>query len=106
MIDYKKNSRVIIPRPQSAEKESKLEVERMELLEQLKKWFKENCNCKGEQLVNPMVEELKGLKSLRLRLKNGEIVILPMDKSGKFSVMSMKTYIITAGDMHLEGDCH
>ena len=47
--------------------------------------------------------KLEGLKSLRLRLNSGELVILPTDKSGKIAVMTIKTYIIV-GDVHRKGD--
>ena len=37
--------------------------------------------------------ELDGLRSLRKTVSDGAIVILPTDKSGRFAVMSMSTYI-------------
>ena len=61
VTDYKKSSCLIFPRAQCAEKESKLEVVRLELMEQHKKWVRENCNCKGEQLANLNLEELEAL---------------------------------------------
>ena len=64
VTDFKKNSRVILPRAQTAEQESKLEVLRMELLQEHKKWMTENCNCRGEQTMNLSIEEARGLKSI------------------------------------------
>ena len=61
VTDNKKNSHVIFPRVQTAEKDSILEVLRMELLNQHKDWVATNCNCKGEQLMNLSKEELEGL---------------------------------------------
>ena len=46
VTDYKKNSRVVLPRAQSNEKESKLEVLRMELLEEHRKCTKEIVTVK------------------------------------------------------------
>ena len=43
-------------------------------------------------------EEQEGLVSFR---KSGELVVLPMDKSGKFAIMSMRTYI-KAGSIHTD----
>ena len=37
--------------------------------------------------------ELKGLKSLQRRIKEGSIVVAETDKSRKFSVLSRKQYI-------------
>ena len=103
VTDYKANSRVILPRALPAEEESKLEVLRLELLEEQERWVKENCDCKGSQEGNLSKEEREGLKSLQKRVKEGEIVILPTDKSGKFAIMSMPTYIL-AGDEHTRND--
>ena len=44
-----------------------------------------------------------GLKSIRKRKTDGELVVLPTDKSGRFAIMSMKTYI-EAGEVHTRGD--
>ena len=56
-----------MPRAQSSEKESKLEVARIELMEEHAKWVKTHCNCKMEQVLNLSAEEIEGLKSLRLQ---------------------------------------
>ena len=64
VTDYKKNSHYIFPRAQCTEKESKLEVVTVELMESNKKWVRENCTFKGEQLANLDLEELEGLKSV------------------------------------------
>ena len=47
--------------------------------------------------------ELAGLKLLQKRVSKGEIIILPIDKSGWFAVMTVDTYI-KAGMVHVEGD--
>ena len=48
-------------------------------------------------------EEQAGLKSLKKRLADGSIVVLPTDKSGRFALMSMPTYI-RAGMVHVKDD--
>ena len=103
VTDYKKNSRVILPRAQSAEKESKLEVLRVELQNEHEEWVKTHCDCKSKQLLNLTKDEIEGLKSIRLRLVNGELVVLPTDKSGRFALMTMATYI-KAGEIHIKED--
>ena len=75
----------------------------MELLEAGSKWVKENCDCQGAQEGNLTPEEQRGLKSLKRRIKEGEIVVLPTDKSGRFAIMSMETYV-KAGMVHVKDD--
>ena len=103
VTDYGKNSRVILPKAQTSEQESKLEVIRMEVMEQHKQWVKKNCNCKGEQPLNLDLEEREGLKSCKTKLKNGIWMIVPTDKSGRFALMTVNTYIL-AGMVHTKGD--
>ena len=91
VTDYKINSRVVLPRAQSNEKESKLEGQRIEILEKHRKWTKENCDCKGEQEMNLSTTQVLGWKSLRKRIKAEEILVIVTDKSGRFAVMSWKT---------------
>ena len=101
--DCKQNARVIFPKPLTAEGESKLEVFRMEMLQDHDEWVKEHCNCKGQQSGNLSKEESAGLKSLQKRIKEGELVVLPTDKSGRFALMEMSTYIL-AREKHTEKD--
>ena len=46
---------------------------------------------------------MEGLKSIRLRLVNGELVVLPTDKSGRFAIINMDTNI-KAGEVHVKDD--
>ena len=103
VTDYKNNSRVIFPKAQAGEKESNLEVMRSELLHHHREWVKSNCKCSGEQKANLSVKEQEGLKSIRKRMQEGSLVILATDKSGRFAVMSMATYI-KAGMVHVKDD--
>ena len=103
VTDCKANSRVILPRALPNEEESKLEVLRMELLEEHRRWTTEHCDCSGNQEGNLSKEEKAGLKSLRKRINEGDIVVLPTDKSGKFAIMSMSTYML-AGEVHTSKD--
>ena len=103
VTDYKTNSRVILPKALSPLEESKLEVLRMELLHQAKEWIAKNCDCKGNQPSNLPKKAQAGVKSLRKRASDGSLAIVPTDKSGRFAVMTMKTYI-KAGEVHTVGD--
>ena len=44
-----------------------------------------------------------GLKNLKKRVKNEELIVLPTDKSGRFGVMSVKNYL-RAGEKHTKKD--
>ena len=49
------------------------------------------------------MEEREGLKSLKERIKAGDIIICATDKSGRFAVLSRKQYI-EAGEEHTKND--
>ena len=54
--------------------------------------MKVNCNERGEQRSNLSSSELSGLKSLRKRVEEGEIVVVQTDKTGKLCIMSREAY--------------
>ena len=60
----------------------------------------ENSSNKGQNLDKDLRD---GIKSLKKRSKDGEIVIAETDKSGKFCVFSMEEYI-KAGEVHTKND--
>ena len=102
--DVKGNSRVIFPRKaRTLGEESALETLRMELFTLFSQYVGENCDSKGEQKSNLTRGEEEGLKSLRKRVKEGDIVIIPTDKSGNLTVMSRSTYL-EAGMAHTRKD--
>ena len=93
--DLKSNSRVIFPSKTSFEVESKLELVRTELLAAFKSYSQQNCKKKGQQTSNLTSNQLKGLKSLKTRIKNGELVVIPTDKTGKLAVLTRETYTLS-----------
>ena len=60
----------------------------------------ENTNNKGQNLDKDLRD---GVKSLKKRSKDGELVITETDKSGKFCVFSMEEYM-KAGEVHTRND--
>jgi hypothetical protein len=78
-------------------------IMRAELLHHHREWVKANCNCRGEQKPNLSSKEQAGLKNIKRRVADGELVILPTDKSGRFGVMSMANYI-KSGMVHVGDD--
>ena len=100
----KGNSRVILPKlMKDFRDEAALETMRVEIMQVFKNYIKENCREKGEQKSNPSSSELRGLKSLKKRVKAGEIVVVPTDKTGKLCVMARTAYE-EAGRVHTSKD--
>ena len=80
--DVKGNSRVIFPRKaRTLGEESAMETLRMKLFTTFRQYVQETCDAKGEQKSNLTKGEEQGLKSIKKRMKEGDIVVLPMDKS-------------------------
>ena len=55
--------------------ESKLEVLRMEAMETFRSYVREKCGKRGQQRSNLTPSQLRGLKSLKKRIEEGEIVV-------------------------------
>ena len=83
--------------------EAALETLRMELMEIFRVHMRENCNERGEQKSNLTSSEFRGYQSLKKRVKNGEIVIVQTDKTGKLCIMSREAYE-EAGMVHTNKD--
>ena len=66
---------------------------RTELKSCLKQYMRKICDEEGNQESNLTKEEMRGLKSLKKKFKNEEIIVLPTDKSGRFSGMSRSNYL-------------
>ena len=103
VTDLKENSRVHLPRPLNPEGEANIEMRRgvyMRLFEEFK-----NVNCKknGDQKNNLTKAEEEGIKSLRKRIEDEEIIVMETDKSGKLALTTRETYL-KLGDAHTAGD--
>ena len=104
VTDIKGNSRVILPRKmRSFDEEARLEMLRQELRGTFNQYTGEKCGSRGLQKSNLTRGEMRGLRSLKKRTKEGELVILPTDKTGLFAVMSRETYL-ECGLKHTKGD--
>ena len=101
--DQKSNARVIFPRRSSFDTEAKIETLRTEVMAEFRKFRDEKCGKGGKLPSNLTKNQQKGLKSLLKRVKDGEIVIVPTDKTGRFTVMSRRAYE-EAGMVHVKGD--
>ena len=53
---------------------------------------KKICNEKGQQTSNLTGEEEEGIKSLRKRIEEEDLIVMKTDKSGKFAVTNRENY--------------
>jgi hypothetical protein len=82
----------MLPKPLQTSDEVFMETRRKYHMSVFNSYRPQNCNKWGEQKTNLTEEEAEGLKSLRKRIKNEEIVILRTEKTGKFCVMNRDKY--------------
>ena len=104
VTDVKGNSRVISPKKmKNFEIEAKLEMLRIELMGEFRQFVSEKCGKNGRQPSNLTKAQLNGLKTLKARIENAELVVIPTDKTGNFAVLTRETYEM-AGLKHTRGD--
>ena len=103
VTDLDQNTYVIFPAPQSVEYEALLEIRRQTQAKVFKEFVKENCDEKGRQKSNLTKQQTAGLKKLKKRMADGELIVCQTDKSGRLCVMPMELYI-EAGDTHVSKD--
>ena len=102
--DLKGNARVIFPkRSKDFETEAKIEAFRVQALAEFRQYRDEKCSKGGKQPSNLTKSQERGLKSLTDRVKSGEIVVVPTDKTGKFAIMSRRAYE-DSGKKHVGDD--
>ena len=91
--EMKQNTEVYLPGSIGLGAEAGLEVLRQEWTACYHGFCNKDCNKREEQTSNLTKEEKEGLESLRKRNKEGELMIVPTDKSARFSVMDLDTYM-------------
>ena len=89
-------------------KDSKIEIAIASVKSKLsninEEYISEKCDQRGKILeTNLTNDEITGLKSLKERIKNGEIMVAPTDKSGKLSVNTRDNYIASL-ESHVNND--
>ena len=104
---YKHNKEVFLPKPESPKKETSHEFRKREMLSLFnranKSISKGNSGSNPNSNSNLSVAEAKGLKSLKKRIANGELMVVDTDKSKKFAILSQKQYI-ESGKVHTDKD--
>ena len=110
-VDYRKyratdapmNATLKLPPGQSPEYEAGLEIRQQKWMGTARQFIKEFCDDKGRQQDNMTPAQRRGLKKLQKRVADGEIVVIPTDKSGRMVVMSLESYE-KAGEVHTNKD--
>ena len=103
ITDCPGNTRVFLPKPMPPIKEAMVAVRSSEWSQTRTEFKAKNTNHKGDQPSNLTPQQQRGLKSILKRLKEGLIVIIETDKTGKFCIMSIEDYR-KAGEVHTNKD--
>ena len=90
--DLPGNTRVHLPKALSADMEARLQLRKEQFIDVFNDHVKHNCNSKGNQKNNLMKTQSNGMIKLQERMKNGERVVTPNDKTGRLSVIDRVIY--------------
>ena len=100
---WKGNKRISLPKSGSASLEAYFEIRRREASRTFDECLKILGKGKDTKHDNLDKEEKEGLKSLKERVKSGELIICATDKSGRFAVLTRDQYV-QAGEAHTKHD--
>ena len=110
VTDYKFNRHVFLPRNETVERESLHELRRVTMVDAFREFTKENKKeDEGNNETKIKIEsnlsklEQMGLKSLKKRVQNEEIVITETDKSKRFCILKKSQYV-QSGSKHTQKD--
>ena len=92
VTDLDKNKKVTLPNPCDPFTESSIELIKSNVMKTFNSYMKRECNEKGEQVTNLKRNEQKGLRKLKKRILNHEILVLKTNKSGKLTVINREKY--------------
>ena len=101
--NWKGNKRIVLPKSGSTHLEAYLEIRRKtasKIWDQCMEMLGEGVEAGMDNLTEA---EKRGLKSLKKRVANKELIICQTDKSGRFCVLSWDRYI-QAGEKHTRND--
>ena len=88
--DCKHNTNIRLPGPRCGKTEQEIEFRRVAWGRIYDDFRNELTDEEGVQESNLTLGEVKGLKKLKKRVQDGEIIIVKTDKSGKFAIMSLE----------------
>ena len=96
--EVKSNKRVYLPKPVNDVTEEQI-LTRGCMIKKIVSDFIIN----SKTVRNIMQSEMRGVKKLRKRIKENEIIVFSTDKSGKLAVADLETYR-KMGEVHVKGD--
>ena len=90
--DLPGNTRVHLLKALSADMEARLQLRKEQFIDVFNDHVKHNCNSKGNQKNNLTKAQSNVMIKLQKRMKNGELVVTPTDKTGCLSVIDRAIY--------------
>ena len=103
VTDLAECARITLPKAMSIKNEALMEVRRNTNEKVYNNYRGEVCNKKGEVKGNLDEDEKEGLKSLQKRIREGEVIVMKTDKSGKLCICTRDEYRIM-GEKHTAKD--
>ena len=103
VTDFPTNTMVLAPKHASEDNEIRMHSRKRKIMETLKEYERDTNNNSAGHKTNLSFKEAAGLRSLRRRVENNEIVVNPTDKSGKYSVTTPGLYRAAAME-HISKD--
>ena len=103
VTDLEQNAFVILPKSQPVDYEALLEIRRQKYYETFVEYRKKHCDENGKQKSNLTKQQAAGIRKLKKRISEGELIVCGTDKAGRLCAMPMEMYM-EAGLTHTDGD--
>ena len=103
VTDLDECTRITLPKPLPTKEEALIEMRREIHTRIYDEYRQEFCKKTGEQKPNLSESQVTCLRSLQKKIREGDIVVMKTDKSGKFCVTTRQEYI-KMGATHIKND--
>ena len=103
VTDLKQNTKIHLPKPLPTRQEACAAVRRERWEKEFKEYFQENCKDDGSQKSNLTPAQQRGIAKLKKRIKEGSLMVVLTDKSGKLAVTTPSNYL-KMGEEHTKND--
>ena len=103
VTDLEQNAFVILPKSQPVDYEALLEIRRQKYYETFVEYRKKHCDENGKQKSNLTKQQAAGIRKLKKRISEGELIVCGTDKAGRLCAMPMEMYM-EAGFTHTNED--
>lgn len=92
VTDFPGNARVNLPEAIHPSLEAELQIRTEQLEKEFTRYQQEQCNRRGKQRSNLSQGIKRGVEGLQEKSKNKTAIIIPTDKTGKLSAVSLEVY--------------